>query len=170
MDISTLVEGNPVNYQGVLHDRPLAHKMSFAPSCNEWNKTIQFSKYPMANGGVKGYAKTYDAKPMVDVPCGPFGPVLEDIFSFAGKRINFFSLDVEGSEMLVLGTIDFSRVQIDVLMIEVQNSHCKKNSRCEVRQQVREKMASEGYQMYSGLVPKSDIYIHPYSPFHVPED
>lgn len=35
--------------------------------------------------------------------------------------MNFFSLDVEGAEKLVVDTIDFSRVQIDIFMIEVQN-------------------------------------------------
>jgi len=168
-----LVEGQPTNYQGVLRNRPLAHKMSFAPSCDTQyemrNRTIPFSNYPMTNSGLKGHAKTYDTKPMVDVPCGPFGPVLEDIFAFAGKQINFFSLDVEGSEMLVLGNIDFSTIKICVFMIEIENQHCKRSdSNCEVRQQVREKMVSEGYMMYQGLVPKSDIYVHPESPFQLP--
>jgi hypothetical protein len=165
-----LVEGQPGNYLGVLQNRPFAHKMSFAPSCSaeyeRVNKTVQFANYPMANSGLKGHAKTYDAKPHVDVPCGPFTPVLEDIFAFANKRINFFSLDVEGSENLVLKTIDFSKVMIDVMMIEIQNNHCKEE--CEVREQVRQKMASEGFQRYEGLIPKSDIYVHPKSPYQLP--
>ena len=61
----------------------------------------------------------------VTVPCGPLGPVIEHVFG--GKldlppRVNFFSLDVEGAEKLVLDTIDFSRVQIDILM---DDSGCK---------------------------------------------
>jgi len=148
-----LVEGQPDNYRGVLRDRPFAHKMSFAPSCSaeyeRVNKTVQFANYRFANSGLKGHAKTYDDKrrPHIDVPCGPFTPVLEDIFAFANKRINFFSLDVEGSENLVLKTIDFSKVMIDVMMIEIQNNHCKEE--CEVREQVRQKMASEGLRAIS---------------------
>jgi hypothetical protein len=165
-----LVEGQPGNYRGVLQNRPFAHKMSFAPSCSaeyeRVNKTVQFANYPMANSGLKGHAKTYDAKPHIDVPCGSFTPVLEDIFAFANKRINFFSLDVEGSENLVLKTIDFSKVMIDVMMIEIQNNHCK--GECEVRKQVRQKMASEEYYRYEGLIPKSDIYVHPKSPYQLP--
>jgi hypothetical protein len=92
---------------------------------------------------------------------------LEDIFEFTNKRINFFSLDVEGSEYRVLQTIDFSKVFIDVMMIEIQNNYCPRD-KCEVREQVRKKMASEGYRRYEGLVPKSDIYVHPKSPFQLP--
>jgi hypothetical protein len=167
-----LVEGQPGNYRGVLQNRPFAHKMSFAPSCDaefeKVNKTIQFANYPMTNAGLKGHAKTYDAKPHVDVPCGPFSPVLEDIFAFSNKRINFFSLDVEGAEYLILKTIDFSKVTVDVFMIEIRNNHCNQN--CEVREQVREKMSAEGYLRYEGLIPKSDIYIHPKSIYQLPSN
>jgi hypothetical protein len=160
-----LVEGQPGNYRGVLRDRPFAHKMSFAPSCDaeyeRVNKTVQFANYPMTNSGLKGHAKTYDSKPHIDVPCGPFTPVLEDIFAFSNKRINFFSLDVEGAEHLVLKTIDFSKVMIDVIMIEIRNNHCR--NICEVREQIRQKMSAEGYLRYEGLVFKSDIHIHPKS-------
>ena len=165
-----LVEGQPDNFEKLRKNRPLSHKMSFAPSCDaeyeRVNKTVQFARYPFLNSGLKGHAKTYDAKSHVDVPCGPFTPVLEDIFEFANRQINFFSLDVEGSEYRVLQTIDFSKVFIDVMMIEIQNNHCPRDT-CEVREQVREKMTSEGYRRYEGLVPKSDIYVHPKSPFQL---
>ncbi|KAL7451931.1 hypothetical protein ACHAWC_003685 [Mediolabrus comicus] len=165
-----LVEGQPENYEKLRNNRPLSHKMSFAPSCDaeyeRVNKTVPFAIYPFLNSGLKGHAKTYDAKSHVDVPCGPFTPVLEDIFEFANRRINFFSLDVEGSEYRVLQTIDFSKVFIDVMMIEIQNNYCPRD-KCEVREQVREKMTSEGYRRYEGLVPKSDIYVHPKSPFQL---
>ena len=167
-----LVEGQPGNYRGVLRDRPFAHKMSFAPSCDaeyeRVNKTVQFANYPMTNSGLKGHAKTYDSKPHIDVPCGPFGPVLEDIFAFSNKRINFFSLDVEGAEHLVLKTIDFSKVMIDVIMIEIRNNHCQ--DKCEVREQIRQKMSAEGYLRYEDLVKKSDIHIHPKSIYQSPSN
>ena len=72
----------------------------------------------MTNSGLEGKALTYTGKPTVSVPCGPLGPVLEDIFQEEGK-IDFFSLDVEGAEPEVLTTIDFTKIQIDVIMIEV---------------------------------------------------
>ena len=164
-----LIEGQPGNYRGVLRDRPHAHKMSFAPSCDaefeRVNKTIPFSRYPMTNAGLKGHAKAYDSKPHIDVPCGPFSPVLEDIFAMSNGRIDFFSLDVEGSENLVLQTIDFTKVMIDVILIEVKNQHCR--GYCEVREQVRDRMSSERYIRYENLIHKSDLYVHPNSTYQL---
>mmetsp|Transcript_4880 Transcript_4880/g.5645 ORF Transcript_4880/g.5645 Transcript_4880/m.5645 type:complete len:113 (+) Transcript_4880:238-576(+) len=81
--------------------------------------------------------------------------------------INFFSLDVEGAEFVVLDTIDFRAVQIDVFMIEVQNAFCA-DDHCVVRQQVRQKMVDvEGYQLYKNVVRASDIYVHPESPYQI---
>jgi len=143
--------------------------MSFAPSCDASyeleNKTVEFYRYPMTNVGLVDHAKTYKGKPTVAVPCGPLSPVIEDIFQEG--HVNFFSLDVEGSEAKVLATIDFTKVQIDVIMIEIENNFCQ-SKHCEVRNQVRAKMAKEGYKAYYGLVPKSDIYVHPNSAFQIP--
>ena len=42
-------------------------------------------------------------------------------------RINFFSLDVEGSELKVLETFDFDKVKIDVLIVETDFIHNQGN-------------------------------------------
>ena len=38
-------------------------------------------------------------------------------------RIDFFSLDVEGAELEVLLTIDFTVVTVDVFLIEIDDFH-----------------------------------------------
>jgi Methyltransferase FkbM domain len=161
-----LIEGNPKTFMKMKGNRMSAHRMNFAPSCSEEyemiNKTVEFASYPMANAGLKGKAKTYDLKPMVSVPCGPFGPVLEDIFE--GEIINFMSFDVEGAEAMVLRTIDFERVQIDVLMVEVENTFCMTEG-CPVRREVRAIMDQLGYLRYKRLVRASDVYVRPGSDF-----
>ena len=49
------------------------------------------------------------------IPCIP----MQTIFAQLNiDHINFFSLDVEGAELSVLRTIDFSRVQFDVIVME----------------------------------------------------
>jgi len=167
-----LIEGNPENYHKLVTNRRYAHKMSFAPSCDAAyeaeNKTVEFYWYPMTNVGLLGSATTYEGKQTVSVPCGPLSPVVEDIFQ-EGEHINFFSLDVEGAEMMVLNTINFKKVNIDILMIEVENQNCKKNVDCVVRNQVRAKMEEEGYVRYEDFVHASDVYVHPNSPFQMPE-
>merc|ERR1712194_191261 len=173
-----LLEGNPMIYQRTIENRPFAHKMSFAPSCSASyeavNKTVPFHRVLWTNGGMAGLAEAYDngsSKNIVEVPCGPLSPVLEDIFSDNHRgntqflpTLDFFSLDVEGAEFLVLSTIDFQAIRIHVLMIEVSNSFCKDDD-CRVRKQVRAKMASEAYKRYTGLIDFSDLYVHPESPF-----
>lgn len=176
-----LIEANPGIYQETIENRPFAHKMSFAPSCSA-ESTVPFHRVKWTNGGLQGYAVAYNnskAKPTVDVPCGPLSPVLADIFADDHwdnntttapvlPTLDFFSLDVEGAEALVLSTIDFQAIRINVLMIEIQNSFCTDNN-CEVRRQVRAKMALEGYQRYEGLVRASDVYVHPESRFQIPD-
>ena len=119
--------------------------------------------YPLPNSGLKGKALAYEGRPTVTIPCGPLTPVLEEVF--AEKRINFFVLDVESSEPDVLETIDFSRVKIDVMMIEVDNTLCREG--CEARKRVREIMSANGYQLhrFGSLISASDVYVHPKSPF-----
>ena len=160
-----LIEGNPTTFQKTMEARPNSHRMSFAPSCSAdyeaVNKTIQFASYPMTNAGLKGKARDYDEKTQVGVPCGPLGPVLEDIFE--GQRINFFSLDVEGAEVMVLKTIDFSRVHIDLLMVEVLNKFCDED--CPARDEIRDIMKKAGYKRYERIVVASDVYIRPDSDY-----
>jgi len=140
-----LIEGNPLNYHDLVYNRPGAHKMSFSPSCNVTMSIV--------NTGLVGYAKDYEGFPPLKVPCGPLGPVLEDIFK--GQSITFFSLDVEGSELSVLETIDFNKVFIEVVVIEIQNDSC--HFECE---KIRAKMKEVGYELFSHLIENSDIFIH----------
>ena len=44
-------------------------------------------------------------------------------------------------------------------MIEVANSFCQIG--CEVRKQVRKRLADAGYEKHEGIVEASDVYIHP---------
>merc|ERR1712150_309570 len=105
-----------------------------------------------------------EMKQTIDVPCGSLGPILE--YVFAGEPIQYFSLNVEGSEGLIIDTIDFSSVQIDIFLIGMYNSYCSND--CEMRERIRRKMKHEGYLRYEGLIPSSDIFVHPLSPFQVP--
>jgi hypothetical protein len=164
-----LIEGNPVKYSKLVKNRPHAHKMSFAPSCDAqyeaMNKTVEFYPPKWTNAGVAGSAITYKGGRTVSVPCGPFGPVLQDVFE-EEQRIMFFSLDVEGAELMVLDTINFDKIIIEIMMIEVENTHCLK--KCKARDMVRAKMTALGYQRYEGVVHASDIHVHPQSRFQMP--
>ncbi|KAG7343938.1 methyltransferase FkbM domain containing protein [Nitzschia inconspicua] len=163
-----LIEGNPLKYIELIPNRPFSNKMSMAPSCKEGGSTIQFWVSPFTNAGLEGKALAYVNTTAVSVPCGPFTPILIDVFD-GYDSINFMSLDVEGAEYLVLETMDFAAIpRIDILMIEAENMFCKPNKDCLVRNQVRERMHREGYLRYSGYIARSDVYVHPKSRFQMP--
>lgn len=155
-----LIEGNPSVRASILQDRPFAHKIFFAPSCSDEkaNDTIQFHAQPFSHVGQQGVVKAFagDSNKMADVPCGPLTPVLQEILH---GHVNFFSLDVEGAEALVLKTIDWTKVQIDVLIVESINKHCK--TYCKTRREVRAILKRAGYKLYIDGIYRSDLFVHP---------
>jgi len=108
---------------------------------------------------VTAYAKIREKA--LDVPCGHLTTVLLDIFPQG--HVTLFSLDVEGSEHLVLKQIDFKKVFIEVFMIESWNTYCQKNAECESRNAFRKIMRDAGYEKFSKIIHKSDLFIHPKS-------
>jgi hypothetical protein len=60
------------------------------------------------------------------VPCKPMGFYLQGV-----PHVDFFSLDVEGAELIVLETIDFTATTIDVFMIELDGHQPDKNWKVE---------------------------------------
>lgn len=158
-----LIEAQSESYEKVLKNRPNAMKLSFSPTCTEdktkegKQQTASFYNYPLSNNGMKDLAKSYTGKDTVEVPCGPLTPVLIDLFGLNGT-ISFLSLDVEGAESLVLDTLDFTKLNIEVIMIEVQNSYCTNPRQCPQVHQVRRRMAEAHYALFGDLVEASDVY------------
>jgi hypothetical protein len=69
---------------------------------------------------------------------------------------------VEGAEPLVVGkAINFDKVFIEILMIENRNNFCE--DICKSREEFRKIMMDAGYVMFSKMVTKSDVFIHPLS-------
>jgi len=167
-----LIDVNPKMYDMLNINRPNAHKMSFAPSCKKAGEIIQFRFSPAAsvNRRLVRDAKKYDdeAHLNVNVPCGPLSPVLEDVFADHGMHINFFALDMDGSEDVVLKTIDFEKVKIDVLMVGLKNDDCT-YGKCKVRDNVREIMEKAGYARLEGflLSESLDVYTYGKSRFQI---
>ena len=100
----------------------------------------------------------------VDVPCGSLTNVLLDVFPHG--HVSFFSLDVEGSEPFVVGNIDFSRVFIEIMMVEHFNDFCHPRN-CESRDRYRKIMDDNGYIRFTRAIYKSDLFIHPLSTNHL---
>lgn len=97
----------------------------------------------------------------MDVPCGSLTDVLLDVFPHG--HVTLFSLDVEGSEPLIVEHIDFERVFIEIMIIEHNNNFCKPRGRCQSRDEFRKIMDENGYIRFTKGVSKSDLFIHPES-------
>ena len=158
-----LIEANSESYKKVIENRPNAVKMSFSPTCldekdyNGKQQTASFYDYPLSNNGMKDLAQSYVGKNTIEIPCGSLTPVLLDVFG-PNQTISFMSLDVEGAETLVLNTMDFSKLDIHIMMIEVQNSYCPHPMSCPQTHLIRQRMAEANYALFADLVEASDVY------------
>jgi FkbM family methyltransferase len=112
-----LIEAQPTNAEACRKNRPCA-KLYAGGVCAPPQKTLRMS-IGFGTAFDLSLSKGGDSEPFVEVPCKPLSEVLVENNI---TRINFFSLDVEGAELLVLKTIDWSAVQIDVLMVETDFS------------------------------------------------
>lgn len=156
-----LIEAQSKSYQQVIKHRPNAVKLSFSPTCKSEGDTAKFYDYPLSNNGMEGLAKSYTGKETVEVPCGPLTPVLHDVFGgpIDNAKISFFSLDVEGAELLVLETLDFNSIYIEVIMVEIQNTYCPE-ANCPSVHKLRQRMAQTGkYALFVDFVEASDVYV-----------
>lgn len=71
---------------------------------------------------------------------------LQSVLKMTGiTHIDFVSLDVEGAELKVLETLDFSAVHINVIVIEQDGSRPDKD------QAVRKLLAAKGFEMDSSV-------------------
>ena len=166
-----LIEPNPKVYPVLVQNRPYAHRMSYAASCNETNdrdgdnnQTVKFyaSWFTNAAEDNSPNGEAYNNSGLeVDVPCGGLHPVLNHVFP--SKRIHFFSLDTEGVEYSILQTINFNDIYIDIFIIESWNVFCKEI--CPHRENVRAFMQSKGYVLYPNKVTFSDLYVHAQSEY-----
>ena len=66
----------------------------------------------------------------VNVPCGPLGDWLSVLNV---KEIDFFSLDVEGAELVVLKSINWSMLKVSVLLSECRALGCTDRQDADVR-------------------------------------
>ena len=99
---------------------------------------------------------------MLHAGCGAF------LLQRAFVEVQFARSSSVAAYLQTFLAIDFQAIRINVLMIEIANKHCR-GDECQVRKDVRAKMAAEGYKQYKNVVHASDIYVHPESPFQVPE-
>ncbi|CAK0886676.1 unnamed protein product [Prorocentrum cordatum] len=142
-----LGEGIPDHYKVMVENstRPPTHKLNVAPSCASDKEQVQFV-FGLTDSGLGDLAGSNPAKDVADLHCGPLSLYLRDPNI---THIDVFSLGVGGAELLVLKTVDFSKVRIPVVMVEsfgrgYQAIYPK-------RKAFRELVVSSGYRLDAGL-------------------
>ena len=144
-----LVEANSRNYLRMAKFRPSAHHLCVAPSCTE-PSVVSFPLHMFTQG------RQNEKGNLLDIHCEPLSWSLEQL---GIRHVDFWSLDVEGVERLVLETVDFDSVQIDVIMAESENRLAGKDTAAE---EVRRFLVGKGYLLLdkSISVYKSDVFLH----------
>ena len=115
-----LIEANPVNYELVLKNRP--NTTSFGAAAGDCpGGAINFTGESALGHLVDEKMNTFlkaENKPIIQVPCLPLGLLLKR----AGlEEIDYFILDVEGSEYSALKTMDWS-IPVKVWIVEMNHS------------------------------------------------
>ena len=114
-----LIEGHPVNFHKMARARPGALNLGIAV-CRE-HGLANFSERAGVASGINSEMDSFHRKHfhigslVRRVPCGPLG----DWFTALRLRtIDFFSLEVEGAELVVLQTLNWEALTIGVLLVE----------------------------------------------------
>ncbi len=123
----------PTNqYNQLIKNRPNAHNFNYAVSTIEGN--VEFLgngalggiKNSMAEQHMKGWK--LDVQPSYIVPSKPISKILENIEI---KKVDLFSIDVEGGEVEVLNSFDWN-IPVYIVLIEMAKHDLNKDEECRV--------------------------------------
>ncbi|KAK9866147.1 hypothetical protein WJX84_002252 [Apatococcus fuscideae] len=117
-----LIEASPANYAKMIGNRK--NDIGVHVAACETHQDVHFVDHGTTTGGIFEFMsdsfrdqwhKGIDINALTVIPCMPLHDILA---KFGVTSINFWSLDVEGGELQVLQTFDFSTVHVDVIVLE----------------------------------------------------
>lgn len=164
-----LVEANPRAWTSLKGaGRNHARLVHAAPMCAHPNassvvqmEVSDFTSASIGNGSEPGTTRA-------PVPCVSLTRLLQNALGAPSRgsksgpkpRVDFFSLDVENTEDLVLATLDFEAIDVALLFVESDNRMCPRLF-CPKRDAVRARMAAAGYVLNPFEVGSSDVFLRP---------
>jgi len=151
-----LIEGTPSNNEQIAANRPDPRNLIYKGGvCPDSQGSMEFGVINTKVGGTNGDPTFMDAKQQkkmtkITVECKSLTTLINNFMKKTGEdHIDFFSLDVEGAELLVLNTFDF-KVPVHTWMIEMADvggdpmaGHDPVHTAMDVK--VRELLLSKGY-------------------------
>ena len=121
-----LIDGQPAHLAWMRANRPAALSVGVAV-CRDHGR-VNYSRQTATTSGIADYMSrsVYErfrlgAAGYQSVPCGPLGAWLRVL---GVRRLDFFSLDVQGAELMVLRTIDWAALSVGVLVSECKGLGC----------------------------------------------
>ena len=141
---------SPTHLDWLRHNRPAALSVGLA-ICPEAG-LVNYSRQRATTAGiVRLMSPSVRRRFRVDgagqeaVPCGPLGGLLASV---GLTHVDFFSLDVQGAELMVLRTIDWRRLSVGVLIAECKGIACRDQQDAAVRALVE----TEGRMRWVGVL------------------
>lgn len=112
-----LIEGNPTFYKPLLSRNRNAYVVRSCLSTTSNPQTVAYRLRNVYSGIYKSYnsSNVTNRKSVVDVQCFPLNSILDALSIY---HIDYLSLDVEGAELDILNTIEWTRLTIDVMTVE----------------------------------------------------
>ena len=141
-----LIEAEPTNAAALKKNRPCAITVHAAGG--NGGGTLHMTQSRGVSRVVEGPGEN-----TVEVPVRR----MADIFAEWGiTKIDFFSLDVEGSEFMVLESIDFDAVDISLLLVEKSSTFTVNPT----TEKVRALLLSKGYHLMPAVAPRCNRRTH----------
>lgn len=135
-----LIEADPLNYADMLKKNRKAWLSQTCLSIHPYPEIVSFEQNHNI-GKISSHRPGSKHKGYTDVQCFPFYSYL---LALNIKQVDYFSLDVEGSELDVLKTIPFDKVDIKTLSVEFAHVQSGK-------QAILDFMASKNYRYHSNV-------------------
>jgi len=126
-----MIEPDPRQYTALVKNRPNVLAVN-AAVCNDTTTKFSFARGGAVGGLDDNFANSFksrwktDRKAHIDVYCMR----LDQVLQLAEPRsfcIDFFSLDVEGSELEVIKSVDLQRYRFKVIVVEEDGHNPSKN-------------------------------------------
>ena len=151
----TLIEANPANFHKLNNRGRLGHKVHMGVCSQPGTMNIS------AQGAVFATASNYHATRKevkhggtAEVPCDTLSSILDATLG-VGTRVDFLSLDVQGAELMVLKSIDWTVTTIGVLIAECKGLGCGDVQDAAVRTLLE---STAGLQWHGVLRARHDVW------------
>eukprot|EP00747_Dinoflagellata_sp_TGD_P037573 gnl/TRDRNA2_/TRDRNA2_139151_c0_seq2.p1 gnl/TRDRNA2_/TRDRNA2_139151_c0~~gnl/TRDRNA2_/TRDRNA2_139151_c0_seq2.p1 ORF type:complete len:331 (+),score=65.89 gnl/TRDRNA2_/TRDRNA2_139151_c0_seq2:67-1059(+) len=144
-----MIEPDPKNFQTLMTKNRKAYAFEGALSPTNHSELLQFN--PMGGNGQLDHEGSYT------VQAEPLTTLLQAIDP-ARKTVDFWSLDIEGSEGSVLSATDFSKIEVGLVLVEMNKS--EENNRIISAVMVKNGFVDIGGTKYDGGI-LDHVFVNP---------